>query len=880
MTTGPYGRRAIGPAAKGSVFKRLIRLNRRQTGKNTMLRIHYYRYDQDYTGWDIWLWEMGHEGSLYSFKYQERLNQEPGKIAMVAEIDVSSFKSDRAGIILRRGGWHERDLHIDRYFHISEEARTGTADIYVVQDTIEIMYSEEDLCLTPGFETAVFQNFREIYVKLQAPATAPLSQEPFKVLENGLEVPIRHVTQIRGAREFVISLEEDMVLGSSYMVVKPGFRIGAVAYGMLYDTQEFEEKFTYTGDDLGATWTPEATIFRVWSPIATAVYVNIFEKGSGPNLQTVEPMVRDLQGTWVARIPGDLSGKYYTYTVIVMGMTLEAADPYARSSGVNGRRSMILDLSKTNPPGWDKVKHVTLKNPTDAVLYEVHIRDATIHESSGIKMRGKFLGLAETGTKSPESELTGLSHFAELGITHVHLMPIFDFFTVDETRLDEPQYNWGYDPVNYNVPDGSYSTNPEDGAVRVRELKQMILALKNAGIGVVMDVVYNHTYKTAESDFNKIMPGYYYRTDRHNRYSNGSGCGNETASERSMVRKFIVDSVKYWAREYKIDGFRFDLMGLHDVETMNLVRRELDTINPSILIYGEGWTGGPSLLEGSLAATKTNAPKLDRIGFFNDNTRDGIKGDNFHHHQTGFITGNYYMKESVKFGIAGAVFHHGIDYSRIIYNSFAWAGHAWHCVNYAASHDNLTLYDKLRASRPDLDDNEYMKLVNLVGAIVLTAQGIPFLMLGIDMMRSKNGEHNSYNLPDAINQIDWSNKSKYRPVFAYYQGLIRLRRSHPAFRMVLSDDIRRHLHFLPSRESSIVFILNHHANGDPWETILVAINAGTEPETIVLPLPGPWHVVADANRAGTDILYTVRDPSVTVPPRAAMILFHDDAGAV
>lgn len=840
-----------------------------------MLRIHYYRYDQDYTGWDIWLWETGHEGSLHSFKYQEMLGGDPGRKAIVAEVDVSSFTGSTAGIIIRRGGWHEKDIHADRYFYVRDEARTGIQDIYIVQDTIDVMYSENDLCLTPGFETAVFQSFREINVRLQAPADASLREEPFRVFENGIEVPVRHVTQMRGAREYVISLENDMVLGSTYTVLKPGFRPAAVSYGMLYDTPEFEEMFTYTGDDLGARWTPEATYFRVWSPIASAVYVNIFEKGSGRNLITVEPMARDIRGTWKAKVPGDLSGKYYTYTVTVMGRTLEAADPYARSSGVNGKRSMIIDLDRTNPPGWENIGYVRLKNPTDAVLYEVHVRDATIHESSGIRMRGKFLGLAERGTRSPEGELTGLSHFRELGVTHVHLMPVFDFFTVDETKPDEPQYNWGYDPVNLNVPDGSYSTDPEDGYVRVREFKSMIKAFKDEGIGVVLDMVYNHTYMTMESDFNKIVPGYFYRTDRYNRYSNGSGCGNETASERSMVRKFIVDSVKYWAREYKIDGFRFDLMGLHDIDTMNIIRKELDAINPSAIIYGEGWTGGPSLLDSSAAATKANARKLGKIGFFNDNTRDAIKGDNFHSEKTGFITGDYSLRESVKFGIAGAVFHPGIDYSRVIYNGFPWAGHAWHCVNYVASHDNLTLYDKLRASRPDLDDEEYMKLVNLASAIVLTSQGIPFLMLGIDMMRSKKGVHNSYNSPDEINQIDWSDKARYRRVFEYHRGLISLRKSHPAFRMALAGDIERYLSFLPSGESSIVFMLGPHANDDPWETILVAVNAGTEHETVALPGPGPWHVVCDESRTGTDILYSVNDASVNVPPRSAMILYRD-----
>ena len=841
-----------------------------------MLRIHYYRYDQDYTGWDLWIWEKGMEGFPHMFNYQEMLDKDPNKIAKVTEIDVSGFKSDQAGIIVRRGGWHERDLLADRYFQISMAARTATADVYIVQDTINIYYSGSDLCLTPGIETAIFENFREIYVKLQTPVRVSHDIEPFKLLENGLEIPIRRVTQTRGAREFLISLKEDINLGSTYMLYKPGFRIGAVSYGMLYDTPEFEKKFTYSGDDSGVRWTPEASCFRLWAPTASAVFVNLFENGSGPYLESVQEMTRDELGTWIARIPGDLNGKYYTYTVIVMGMTLEAADPYAGSSGVNGRRSMIVNFAGTNPDGWEAVGHVNLESPTDAVLYEVHIRDATIHENSGIKNKGKYLGLAETGTKNPDGQLTGLSHFKELGVTHVHLMPVYDFFTVDETKLTEPQYNWGYDPINYNVPEGSYSTNPNDGAIRVRELKRMIKAFKEQEIGVVTDVVYNHTYKTSDSDFNKIVPGYFYRTDRIGHHSNGSGCGNETASERSMVRKFIIDSVRHWAKEYKIDGFRFDLMGLHDIETMNEIRNELDSIDPSILMYGEGWTGGNSLLDSSTAATKTNAPKLNRIGFFNDNSRDAIKGDNFHSEQTGFITGNYRAKESVEFGIVGAVFHPGIDYTRINYNGFAWASYAWHCVNYAAAHDNLTLYDKLLQSRPDLGEQEYKKLTNLASAIVLTSQGIPFLMLGIDMMRSKKGEHNSYNAPDAVNQIDWSNKTKYRDVFLYHQGLIRLRKAHPAFRMVSAEEIRRNLNFITTNENMIAFTLNHNANDDPWRTILVVLNAGTNPETLELPTRGEWHVVADEHRAGNEILFSINDPVVTVASRSALILYNND----
>lgn len=839
-----------------------------------MLRIHYYRYDQDYTGWDLWLWEKGREGSAHMFQYQEAINGDNGKLVKVAEVDVSAFACDQAGIIIRRGGWHERDLHVDRYFRVEQAARTGIADIYIAQDTVDVFYSEHELCLTPGTESAIFENFREIYIKLQAPARFDNDREPFKVMEDGLEVPIRAVTQIRGAREYLISLEKDMTLGCNYMVYKPGFRTGAVAYGLLYDTPEFERKFTYEKSDLGSAWSPEATLFRVWAPTASSVFVNLYEKGVGPHLESVQEMMRDEKGTWVARMPGNLAGKYYTYTVITMGFTLEAADPYGRSSGANGRRSMVMDSSKVNPDGWDKVRHVTLESPTDAILYEVHVRDATIHPDSGVAHKGKFLGLAEAGTKSGDGLHTGLSHFTELGVTHVHLMPIFDYFTVDETKPLADQYNWGYDPTHFNVPEGSYATNPFDGYSRVRELKEMIRTFKSNGLGVVMDVVYNHTYKTLESDFNKIVPGYYYRSDRYGRFTNGSGCGNETASERAMVRRFMVDSVCYWAAEYKIDGFRFDLMGLHDIETMNEIRNRLDEIHPGIIMYGEGWQGGYSPLESSNAATKPNAPKLNRVGFFNDNARDAIKGDNFHSGDTGFVTGNHRARESVKFGIVGAVYHHEIDYTRVNYSGYAWAGYAWHCVNYVSAHDNLTLYDKFLASRPDLGDEDYRRLVNLSNAIVLTSQGIPFLMAGVEFMRSKKGNHNSYNAPDEINWLDWSMKARYRDVFDYHRGLIALRKAHPAFRMVLAEEIRRCLKFLPSAECMIAFVLMNHANQDPWKTIVVAYNAGTGQETLNLPASGDWYVAVNGEKAGMADLAVVSGPQAIVEPRSALVLYQ------
>ncbi len=841
-----------------------------------MLRIHYYRYDQDYTGWDLWVWEKGREGSAHMFHYQRYLNGDVNKAAKIAEIDVSSFIENEVGVIVRRGSWHERDLYIDRYFTLSDRARTASEDIYLVQDTADVYTSEDDLSLSPGFQTAIFENFREIFVRLQAPCKQSHEEEPFCVFENGLNLPVRHVTPTRGSREFIISLEQDMEPGSTYMLYKPGYRMASVAYGVIYDTPEFEQLLTYEGDDLGATWTPDATIFKVWAPIASSMFLNLYDRGSGPCLREVFEMKREEKGVWTIRAPGDLSGVYYTYTIMVMNKTFEAADPYARSSGVNGRRSMVVDISRTNPQGWDVLTPFYLESPTDAILYEVSVRDATIHESSGVTHRGKFLGLAEKDTRSMENLPTGLSHFMELGVTHIHLMPVFDFFTIDESKPLENQYNWGYDPTNFNVPEGSYASDAHDGYKRVIELKEMIKAIKSTGLGVVMDVVYNHTYKTVESDFDKLVPGYYYRSDRFGSYSNGSGCGNETASERAMVRRFIIDSVKRWVNEYKIDGFRFDLMGLHDIETMNELRLELDCISPSILLYGEGWTGGNSLLNSSDAVSKTNAPKLNKIGFFNDNTRDAIKGDAFHSKEIGFISGNNHAKESVKFGVVGAVYHHGVDYTRVNYSGFAWASYAWHCVNYTAAHDNLTLYDKLLASRPDLTEADFTRLVNLAAAIVLTSQGIPFFMLGTDMMRSKKGEHNSYKSLDDINQMDWSLKMKYHQVFSYHKGLITLRKAHPAFRMVLAEEIRRNITFYLNNDWVISFSLNNHANNDSWETIFVAYNAGVSPETVALPQKGCWHVVVDDNHAGLATLSTFTGIYVTVPERSTMVLYLDE----
>ena len=423
-----------------------------------------------------------------------------------------------------------------------------------------------------------------------------------------------------------------------------------LAYSILFSAKAqksiYDSYPVYKGNDLGLTYSPKQSIFRIWSPTAEKAQIVFYKNGDGGE-PTVLQECKDLNGTWIAKVPGDMKGKFYAFKVMINGKWLnEVPDPYAKAVGVNGKRAMVVDLKETNPAGWEKDKSPFFKNKTDAILYELHVRDASIAENSGIKNKGKFLGLTETGTKNAEGLSTGLDHIKELGVTHVHLLPSFDFNSVDESKPDKPQYNWGYDPLNYNVPEGSYSTNPYDGVTRIKEFKQMVQAFHQNGLRVVMDVVYNHTGLTEDSNFNQLVPGYYYRQTKDGKFSNATACGNETASERPMMRKFMLESVLYWVKEYHIDGFRFDLMGVHDIETMNLISKELHKIKPDILLYGEGWTAGSSPLPDSLRALKKYAYKLDRIAVFSDDIRDGIKGSVFEHEDKGFASGNPEWKKA------------------------------------------------------------------------------------------------------------------------------------------------------------------------------------------------------------------------------------------
>lgn len=620
------------------------------------------------------------------------------------------------------------------------------------------------------------------------------------------------------------------------------------------------EKFLdYSGNDLGATYTTEKTSFRLWAPGAESVSLCLYKQGDGDCKISTEQMNRDVDGTWILHVYGDLDRTYYTYLVTCGGKTRESQDPYAKAVGVNGARSMVVDLAKTNPDGFELDQHVFVKNPTDAILYEISVSDMTRDSSSGVKNAGKYLGFTEKGTKNKEGFATGLDHIRELGVTHVQIMPAYDFGSIDEAHLENEQYNWGYDPVNYNVPEGSYSTDPFHGEVRIREFKQMVQAFHEAGIGVIMDVVFNHTYDIENNCFQKCVPDYYYRKNEEG-FTNASACGNEIASEKPMVRRYIVDSVAYWAKEYHIDGFRFDLMGVIDIETMKQVRAALDEISPDILVYGEGWTGGKSPIPDELRAMKRYVKKIGRVGAFSDDIRDNTRGSVFYDYDTGFASGKQNLENAVRYSAVGACFHPQVDYEKYSYSNGAWANVPSEVVNYVSCHDNMTLWDKLAVSCPDKSREVRLAMNRLCAAMVMTAQGIPFFLSGEEMGRSKPIEgsgqpsENSYNLPPYTNNIRYENRSEFAGLFEYYKGLIAFRKSHKGLRLCKAEEIKKNIRFAEdlTEKNVVAFTIDTED-----EILFIAYNANEDSVKVELPAEGMFQVYAEKDKAGTSCLRSV-----------------------
>ncbi|WP_195951497.1 type I pullulanase [Clostridium saudiense] len=650
---------------------------------------------------------------------------------------------------------------------------------------------------------------------------------------------------------------------------------------------DFDKIYGYDGD-LGAIYSKDKCKFILWAPTAENVQLALYgDNGYDFDCEAKEvyTMSKGINGTWIVEINGDFNGQFYNYLININGKISEVVDPYAKAVGVNGNRGMVIDLNTTNPEGWEKDTKPELKSATDSIIYEAHVRDLSIDETSGIsnEYKGKFKALTIWDSCIPGTTVkTVVNHIKDMGFTHIHLLPAFDFGSIDENKLEQPQFNWGYDPKNYNVPEGSYSTNPYLGDVRIKEFKEMVKALHEAGIRVVMDVVYNHTYNL-DSCLNNAVPGYYYRQDENGEYSDASACGNETASERYMFRRYMVDSVVYWAKEYHIDGFRFDLMGIHDIETMKLIREELNKIDSSIIMYGEGWTGGPSPLKEELAALKKNTYKFDKlqIAAFSDDCRDGVKGHVFYDEETGFVNGKDGLEETIKFAVVASTHHKDIDKENIVYSNEFWANEPYQTINYASAHDNYTLWDKLQIYTPNCTEEELIAMNKLIAGIILTSQGISFVHAGEEMARTKEDEEgklveNSFESSDKVNKIYWDRKVKYKDLFEYYKGLISLRKEYKAFRMNTNEEIKENIHFLKkgvnfSENNLVAYIIDAKNIDIKCEKIAVIINANNKDVDVELE-ESNWHVMVDEKTAGNEIIETIKDSKVNVSRKSIKVL--------
>ena len=602
----------------------------------------------------------------------------------------------------------------------------------------------------------------------------------------------------------------------------------------------------------------DKTVFRLNSPYKTTL--RIYKDGEGGKPMKTVKMKSKGDGVWEAVVKGNLNGLFYTFDT----GNGECPGLFAKAVGVNGNRGAVVNMPSTDPEGWNEDSRPALASPADLVIYELHHRDFSIDPSSGLGNKGKFLALTD-----PKA----IEYLKRLGVNAIHILPSFDYASVDETRLDTPQYNWGYDPKNYNVPEGSYSTDPYSPTVRIKEFKQMVQALHRAGIRVILDVVYNHTFDIKNSNFQRVNPDYYYRKTADGKYSDGSGCGNETASEKALMREYMLESVKYWVNEYHIDGFRFDLMGVHDIVTMNDIRAAVDQIDPSIYIYGEGWSAGSCAYPTDKLAMKANTRQLNGIGAFCDDMRDALRGPFSDDHKGGFLAGMPDMEESLKFGIVGAISHPQIDMKRVNYSKEAWTNSPTQMVSYVSCHDDLCLTDRLRSSIPGITEDELIRLDLLAQTAVLTSQGVPFILCGEEMLRDKKGIHNSFKSPDSINHLDWNNLKRYPQVFDYYSGLIALRKSHPAFRLANADLVRKHLSFLDAPKGVVAFSLNDNAGGDSWRDIIVILNANKQPTDINVP-EGEYTVVVDNGKVNVNGLGSITGQKATVGGQKAMVIYR------
>lgn len=811
----------------------------------------------DYSDYRLWLWTIG-DGSEFKMT--------PG-----TDEATYSYKTDAAtlkvGYIVKKGeGWDHKDFADDRFVDLSEVI-SGTVDVYIESTKAAVTMNTDAAVKGSKITSASTKDYQNIAVSVSTDQTA--SQDLFTVIntsDNDSNVAIQSITG--SGKTFTITTANKLNETDNYKVIYKGIPF-MVGMPDIYGTADFESKYTYTGNDLGATYTKEGTTFKVWAPLATSVKINLYTSGTaGTNDLIGEPvdMTASDKGTWVATIPGDLNGKYYTYTANVNNKEVkDIIDPYARTSGVNGDRGMIIDLNSTNPEGWDKDKNPNpIKNYTDAILYELHIRDFSYEDCSGMVNKGKYLAFTEKGTTNSFGQSTGIDYLKDLGVNFVHLMPTFDYASIDETKLNEDKFNWGYDPQNFNIPEGSYSTDPYKGEVRVKEFKQMVQSLHNAGISVVMDVVYGHVDSATDFSINKLTPNYYTRPN-----SSASGCGNDTATERAMNRKYIVDSVVYWAKEYHINGFRFDQEGLFDIDTINEVTDALKAIDPSIIVYGEGWNMDSTKVtkDNVKLGNYSNAELTPDSAFFSDSLRDSVKGSVFDA-KPGYVTKGYSKLVSLLSGVTATP---------------GWPLAPTQVVNYNSCHDNYSLFDRITITEGNEGASlaQRVKQNNLAAAIAYTSQGIPFMQAGEEILRSKpkgDGTYieNSYSSSSSINSIKWDdiNKPEYQSTLNYYKGLIAFRKAHAGLRMYTEKQVEDNLSFILEGDDEnnpvIAYTIKGDANGEASDGITVIYNPGDTSASVKLP-EGNWGIYVKDDQAGNKLLGTASG-TVEVSPTSSMVL--------
>ncbi|MGG3670554.1 type I pullulanase [Bacillus nitratireducens] len=813
--------------------------------KTTEVIIHYKEKSGNTKDWNLWVWGENANGKSYEFTGEDEF----GKYAKI-KIDGDY---NRVGFIVRTNEWEK-----DGGDHWVENIRDGRAEVWILSGDEKVYDSKPSSDLS--IQKATIDSFNEITINTNI---------PFNIKEQKIEI---EGVKIKGigpydknsgdiTNKVKIITEQKIDLKQTYKVKIANLADANTEIGKVIRSEEFDNLFYYGGNDLGNMYTPQETKFRLWAPTASEAKLVTYKKWND-KIGTEINMQQGEKGTWKAELKGNQKGLFYTYKVKIGDKWTEAVDPYVRAASVNGDKGAVIDLEETNPKKWKANKKPKFKNPEDAIIYELHVRDLSIQPESGIKQKGKYLGVTEKGTKGPEGVKTGLDHMKDLGVTYVQFLPIFDYASVNEENLNEPQYNWGYDPKNFNVPEGSYSTNPFEPTVRITELKQMIQTLHDNNLRVVMDVVYNHMYNAAESNFHKLVPGYYYRYNEDGTLANGTGVGNDTASERKMMRKFMVDSVTYWAKEYNLDGFRFDLMGIHDYETMNEIRKAVNQIDPSIILHGEGWDLNTPLAA-ELKANQKNAEKMKGIAHFNDNIRDGLKGSVFEEKENGFVNGKQNMEDRIKKGITA-----GIDYDT---NSSTYQDPE-QVLTYVEAHDNHTLWDKFELTNPGDSEEVRKQMHKLSSSILLTSQGIPFLHAGQEFMRTKYGDHNSYKSPDSINQMDWLRRAAFNNEVEYMKGLIDLRKKYPAFRMTSAEQIKKYVAFIDVPKNVVAYTIDGKGSGNKSEYFMVAHNANREAVDITLPSKGPWKVLVNGNQAGSKTLYVVHDNKIKVPALSSLVL--------